>query len=596
MKARFFVAPLIAALCLPSAVVHSDESDTSQKPKILVIEVPPDGLDTRLPLNPKKHMALRFNAPVLILVDNLQGARTNQIDPYRVDVWPDAALANRRGEAPVQSVPLGGDLSFEVMNRTIAFEVHEPKDLNKAPGAALVRAISHELIALRKERAMAKADLVKARADETASRAREAKATEAARMAEAEAVAAQKIVASAKNAAARERAKAVKAKADARAARAEAAAAQAETAKARAETEAARARAREAAAKEKEAREREMAALEEARKVKEQTLHQMLVAGARDMSRERVQRQVPARGAARAISGRLNAKFRYSDWKNGYFLFDAEFEVTPGRPFALSKAQVTVSGRTLETRIVEPGAPEDPAAGIITTIHPHTPKRIAFAVRVPADLTERPLKLALLERGSTKPPVTFLVPRYDDIAVALMVAIPAEEEQRRRWAKQVVIGPRFSLGGCWLSSGLEGDDDLDATRCTAIGAYAYKGIHDVLTVGVEGLGAWSGNAKFDRDPDDITRSANLFQLMAFADVRLSRGKYVPYLRVGGGGLVASYDDDSDTEFVPFYALGGGFLYRLGEHFNIAAGGCMVAGDGKPRSLQIDLRVGYGWNP
>ena len=594
MNARALAAPITAALFFSSTVALAQEASekTTRPGKTVVIEVPPDGLRTGLPLNPAEHTVLEFATPITAMVGNPQGAIAKQRGSHHIDVWPYSA-ATMVDDPPVEQIPLGGNFSVEILDRTVVFTVFEPTDLTEAVGVATVRPISHDLIRARQNLARASDDVIKAREKEVKAREEARAANQAAETAQAEAVAARKV-------ADRERTKAARAKADAREAKADAGKAQAEAEKAQAEAEAARARAGAAESEAEKAKEREKAAMEEARRAKEaqeRTLHQMLVTAAREVGQDQVQRLLPHEGASIVTADRLQVEFRQGDWKHGYLVFDTRVRVANGRPFGLGDAVVkTRDGQPLETRIVYPSVAENPGDGVYTTVYPGNPERISFAVKAPADIDTDDLVLHLTEHGSQKPPIPFVVPRYDDAAVAILIPVSAEEVQRREWAKQVVIGPRFSLGGCWLSSGLEGDDNLDATRCLAIGAYAYKGFHDYFTIGVEGLGAWSGDAEFDREPTDITRSAKVFQITGFADARFSRGKYVPYMRLGGGGLVVSYNDGSDTELMPFYSLGGGFLTRIGKHVSIAAGGCMVAGNGQARSLQFDLRLGYGWEP
>lgn len=154
-----------------------------------------------------------------------------------------------------------------------------------------------------------------------------------------------------------------------------------------------------------------------------------------------------------------------------------------------------------------------------------------------------------------------------------------------------------------MTSSSDGVADVEFTRCTSVGAFATKGLHDVgfgslFAVGVEATYEWSDDARFDREPADITRKADMFRLVAHGDVRLSRGKSVPYLRLGGGLQYTNYGD-GDSDFSGFYSLGGGFEYRLGDQFSIAAGAGYISassltGGTSTGAVEVNVRAGYRW--
>jgi len=453
-------------------------------------------------------------------------------------------------------------------------------------------AVRSQLALCQKEKAQATS--ASAQAQQEAVDANDARMTAEATAAEASKQA-EKDRAQARASEARARKEVASARAETRRAEADAAQARAEATQAKAEAADAKEEAADAKEEAADAKEETKAAKEETKAAKEgqeRAQRDMLTTVAAEIFDEEPVRLSPEAPAQKPVSGRLSTEFLDGIWKNEYFLLGSVLRLAPGRPVEVVAVKVRRGKTELATRVVSPDATPLPSTAAIGTLVPGKEKRVAFAIDVPPDTDLVGANLELYVKGQSAP-LLFEIPRY----YQRVSPISEAEYQRMQWAKQVVIGPRLALGGCWLSSGLDGDDDLSATRCTVAGAYVTQGVSDLFALGVDAVGGWSRNAQFDREPADITRSANLFQIMAFADARLRRGRHVPYLRFGLGGLVASYNEgDSEFEF-PFYAVGGGLLARIGKHFSIAAGGMVVGiGNGQPRSLRVDLRMGYGWNP
>ena len=421
-----------------------------------------------------------------------------------------------------------------------------------------------------------------------------ARAEDAADRARADAAQAREAADRAKKAATRARTEAKKAKAEAKEAKAEAKEAGAEAKKAKAE-------AREAKASERAARERERGK----GKAVVDAVYQLALNAAVELVDDQPKRLIAKKEESSFTAGRLNGRFKYANWKNGLFLFDAELSVPPGRAINLARAKVVVAktGKELTTGIVPPDAPDgpdlfnQPHQKIIATIRPGQKKRLVFVVKMPPGQPAKGLELKLFERGSDRPPLAVKVPEFTGVATAILVAMGPKTAQRHRWARQLVAGPRISWGACWLTSGQDGEDDLENTSCMAAGAYVSRGFHEYVALEVEAVGGATGEARFDSAQGPRTRSAKFGRFTGRAAARFADGKTVPFVALGAGIQGTSYDDpDSDLDIAAFFTVGGGLLYRLGEHWSARADVSLSeVREDFYRALDVGVSLSYGWN-
>ena len=570
--------------------VASTESEKKVEGQTIVIELPPTGKQVSLPIDPTRHTTLVFDGPIKRVIGNPQGAVTQPVKgrTNRLDIWPQGIIP----EFPKELVePLGGNFSVELKDRTLSVSVVEATDREQSVRLATVRStpgkvetLQQEVQEAQDEATSAREDATKARREANAAkqeaRAATARARAAAARAEARVKEAQAETASARSDAAKARENAAKAEA-------KAAKANAEAAEAKADAEEARAVAAEATARAEAA---------EARR--NQAIDEMLLVAARELVDEGSYRLLPEGGFWEVSHDRLGAEFRYGTWQDGYFLLESILKVPRGRPFQLGEVRARLeNGKRIPLRIVMPQHAEASRGNLITTVFPGQDERMILAFEVPADQDTDGIELELYQANSDAPPVVFQIARYPDGVI--MAPETKKQRQQRLWAKQVVIGPRVSLGGCWLASGLDGDDDLTPARCIVAGAYISKGVSDLIAIGVDAVGSWSEDAQFNRDPNDLTRSVKLFRATAFGDARFSRGKIVPYLRLGIGLQVTDYQGppDSATEIALTYAVGGGAIYRLGENMSAGLTGQFTSSDDRKfRSLEAGVHLSYGWNP
>ena len=447
-------------------------------------------------------------------------------------------------------------------------------------------------------RAEKKAD--RARAD--AAQAREAadRANKEAARAKAEAAVAKAKAKKSEAAAKKAKAEAKEAEAAAKKAKAEAKEAEAEAKKATAEAKKAKAVAREAKASEQAAHERERGK----GKAVVDAVYQLVLNAAVELVDDNPKRLIAKKEESSFTAGRLNGRFKYANWKNGLFLFDAELSVPPGRAINLARAKVVVAktGEELTTGIVPPDAPDgpdlfnQPHQKIIATIRPSQKKRLVFVVKMPPGQSAKGLELRLFERGSDRPPLAVKVPEFNGVATAILVAMGPKTAQRHRWARQLVAGPRLSYGVCWFTSGEDGEDDLENTSCMAAGAYVSRGFHEYVALEVEAVGGATGEARFDTAQGPRTRSAKFGRFTGRATARFAEGKAVPFFGLGVGLQATSYDDpDSDLDLAAFFNFGGGLEYRLGEHWRVRADLSYSTHDGDNLALDAGVSLSYGWN-
>lgn len=301
----------------------------------------------------------------------------------------------------------------------------------------------------------------------------------------------------------------------------------------------------------------------------------------------------------RIDNSQLLVRFQEAEWLGEHLAIPVDIANPDNRPIPLSTLQIIdESDNPLTSYVLDPVGLENSDKGIITTIHEGQQIQVIVAAEVATDVDTDSLRLRVAEYG--RPPVAAQIPRYK------LVPETQADKQRRLWGKQVILGPSASYGACWFASGLEDSNDLEAASCTSVGAYLVKGFHQYLALEVEAVGAWTGDAQFEDAESDLTRSAKLGRFTALGVARLAGGETVPYLRLGIGLQVASYDSavslgeapDSDTDLTSFFAFGGGVHYRLGSHllarFDISYS--QALGELMHRSLEVGLRVGYGWNP
>ena len=167
----------------------------------------------------------------------------------------------------------------------------------------------------------------------------------------------------------------------------------------------------------------------------------------------------------------------------------------------------------------------------------------------------------------------------------------ARREAREARATQLIIGPRASLGACWLAETAE-SNNFEATRCFVLGARLVKGFYQAVAFEAEAALGWTGNADFANE----ARSARFGRVTLGGLLRFGEWT-IPYVRLGLGAQGADYNDTgSSFELTTFFTLGGGVDVRIGN--NILAGFSISlnsTGD-QARALDAGLHIGYGWNP
>ena len=339
---------------------------------------------------------------------------------------------------------------------------------------------------------------------------------------------------------------------------------------------------------------------------------QLVVAGGRLVDPNSRKLRPTYRQARLKPDSALALSFDSATWEQDHYLVALTATGATSTPFRLASAQVTDSqANPLPSMVVRPAAPVDPSQGIITRIYQGQPETIVVAIHGAADVPKGGLRLVLSEPSGSRT-VTAAIPRFEGIGY------PETEEQERRrlekernqrWGKQVALGPRMTYGACWLTSGLDNNDELEAVGCTSVGAYFVKGFHEYFALEVEAFGGWTGTARFDdvtigEAAGDLTRSAQYGRIALHGVARFSGGKAAPYIRVGAGAQGVSYDPefnageapDTDLELRTFFALGGGINFRVGEHL---VGGIVAAisSEGtEVRALNAGLHLGYSWSP
>lgn len=549
--------------------------------KTIVIDLPPIGKQVDLPMDPGRHTTLIFDDPVKRVIGDPRGAVAKPVKnrANRVAIWPQSIIP----DFPERLVePLGGNFGVELNDgRTLVISVFEPTDLKQAILLATVRSTPGEVQTLQQKVKEAQDDAASAR--EAAAKARR-EANEAKRKAQAAESRARRALTRAEARVKKAEAETASVKADVAKAKEAAAKAEAEAAQARADAEEARAAAAEAITR-----------AEAAEAERDQAIGEMLLHAAQELVNEGSYKLLPEGGVKEMVRGALGITFQRGTWQDGYFILQSELRAHQGRPFQVGAIKVRTRTRELiPARVVMPQVPAHSSDGAILSVVPGRNESVVFAIEFPVDEDVAGATLELHRSGSESPPVVFQIPRYPDGVI--LYPETEEQKQRRLWAKQVVIGPRAALGGCWLVSGMDGDEELSTARCGVVGLAISKGYHSYFAAGVEATVGWTGDAEFDRDPSPISRNAKLFRILGYGDLRFSHGKVVPYLRLGVGLHATRYGGtNSETDILGSFAAGGGVQYRLGEHFRITGGGSFTWTGEKVRTIQADVHLGYGWN-
>ena len=311
-----------------------------------------------------------------------------------------------------------------------------------------------------------------------------------------------------------------------------------------------------------------------------------------------------------AIEGtQLHLRYQVAHWIADHLAISVDIDNRQHRPYALAVIRVTDAlGNPLPSFMLDPTGLENATTGLIKTIPEGSQGKVTIAVQVPPGVDADGLRLEIAEVG--QPAVAAEIPRY------YLTPETQKEKQRRLWAEQLVVSPRFSYGACWLADGLSGDDRLEATTCSNLGIgftfplfVADRGRWS-MALDFEAIGGWTGNASFEGvdiggAEGELTRSAKLGRVAAHTVARLSGGPFVPYVRFGVGAQGANYDaqfssganPDASFDLTTFFTIGGGLQYRFGEHLTTGFDVAVVnSTDNSYRTLDVSLTLGYGWNP
>jgi len=273
-------------------------------------------------------------------------------------------------------------------------------------------------------------------------------------------------------------------------------------------------------------------------------------------------------------------------------------------PFQVTRVQVFNEDGSQEhtgtARIgAEPTALPSPKNRPLGVVPPRQQVSGAVLVRDPRSLGE---SVQLMVHGPAG-----VSPRIRLIPLRPVGPTPEEKQDR-----QVFIGVRAAVGGCWIPSRVEGSSATDATPCGGLAVRVTKGMTESIGVEVEVAGAATGEARFD----GVTIDGATGELSHGRGrrVRVTLGGLLrfgrtitPVLRLGFSVQATSYDSqflvdgteqpdpDLETDIEAGIMAGAGVSFRLGKNLIAEAGIASVfRGAEELRALEAGVYAGYGW--
>ena len=168
----------------------------------------------------------------------------------------------------------------------------------------------------------------------------------------------------------------------------------------------------------------------------------------------------------------------------------------------------------------------------------------------------------------------------------------AEWKARKARETQLILGPRYAYGTCWLTGGID-SETVETTSCQTFGVRLVKGITEMIAFELDAAGGWTGDADFGAS----TRSANFGRVTGGGLLRFGEWT-IPYFRLGLGAQGASYkNSDEPLDVALMTYVGVGIERRIGEHVLLGVATSFEQQIGSDlRSLSAAVYAGYGWNP